>query len=132
LIGLYTKVDPVVDDEPLCETFKDIKVAPRSYKHLRSIMSSFNNEDDIVQVYLAGGSTEEADISNMDFITLSSDGSKFFYNPKKGQNRAKDLKVILRQYCQNSGVIGFNSTKFCRECYEKLKDVPRISLITGE
>jgi hypothetical protein len=120
----------IKDPEELCETFKEIKVVPRSYKHIKTIMSSLGNEDDAVQVYLSGGCIEEADISNDDYITLNSDNSRFYYSPKRGQNRAKDLKVILREYCQHISVIYHGETKYCEECYKKLKDVPRISLIT--
>jgi len=125
LINSYSKI--CCDD--FCETFKEIKIVPRSYKHIKAIMSGMKNEDDIVQVYLAGGSIEEADISNMDFIVLNSDNSKFFYLPKRGQNKAKDLKIILRDYCQNNSVISLKGVKYCEECYKKLKDVPRISII---
>jgi hypothetical protein len=127
LIIEYTRV---IEKEELCETFKEIKITPRSLKHIKSIMTSINNDDDTAQVYLAGGSIEDADITNTDFIVLNSDNSRFYYNPKRGQNRAKDLKIILREFCKSNCVIGYNGTKYCEECYKKLKDVPRISLIT--
>lgn len=127
LIAKYS----IVKDNELCETFKEIKVVPRSHKHIKSIMSSIENEDDIVQVYLAGGTIEDADISNCEFIIMNCDNSKFYYNPQKGQNKAKNLKVILRKYCQNNSVVMYNNTKYCEECYKKfIKDSPRISLIT--
>ena len=116
-------------EEELCEIFKEIRVTPRSHKHIKTIMESISNEDDIVQVYLSGGSIEDADITNIDYILLDSDNSKFYYSPKRGQNKAKDLKVILKDYCKNKAVIYFSGTKFCEECYKKLKDVPRISLV---
>jgi len=126
LIAEYSKVK----EDELCETFKEIKVVPRSYKHIKTIMSSLGNEDDIVQVYLSGGSIEEADISNSDFVTLNSDNSRFYYVPKRGQNRAKDLKIILKEYCQSNSMIYYAGFKYCEECYKKMKDVPRISLVT--
>jgi hypothetical protein len=125
---LMAEYSRIVDEE-LCETFKEIKVIPRSHKHIKSVMSSIGNEDDIVQVYLSGGCIEEADITNTDYIVLNSDNSRFYYAPKRGQNRAKDLKVILREYCQHNAVVGYNGNRYCEECYRKIRDVPRISLI---
>lgn len=118
------------DSDELCETFKEIKITPRSHKHIKFIMDGLNNEDENVQVYLAGGSIEEANITNMDYIVLNSDNSKFYYAPKRGQNRAKDIKIIFREFCKSNSVIIFNDTKYCEECYKKLKDVPRISLVS--
>jgi hypothetical protein len=126
---LIVEYSRIKNSEELCETFKEIKVVPRSYKHIKTIMSSLGNEDDTVQVYLSGGCVEEADISNSDYITLNSDNSRFYYVPKRGQNRAKDLKIILREYCQHTSIIHHGETNYCEECYKKLKDVPRISLI---
>jgi hypothetical protein len=127
LILNYSRVN---EQEELCDTSKEIKIIPRSYKHLKFVMSSINNEDDTIQVYMAGGCIEEADITNIDYISLNSDNSKFYYNPKRGQNRAKDLKVILREFCKNNCIVEFGNLKYCEECYKKLKyDVPRISLI---
>ncbi len=127
LICEYSKIEE--DSNELCETYKDIKIVPRSYKHLRAVMSSFGNEDDIVEVY-SSGCNEEANISNSDYIVLNSDNSKFYYNPKRGQNKAKDLKVLLRAYCQNNCVVNFKQTKYCEECYKKIKDAPRISIVS--
>jgi hypothetical protein len=127
LIEQYAKVN--LNNGDLCETFKEIKVVPRSKKHLKSIMLSIGNDDDMVEVCLAGGCIEKADISNSDYITLNSDSSRFYYYPERGQNKTKDLKVLLVQYCQNGCVVSFNGTKYCEECYKKLKDVPRISLV---
>jgi hypothetical protein len=129
LIAEYTRI--VDQPEELCEIFKEIKVVPRSFKHIKTIMSSLDNEDDSVQVYLAGGCIEEADISNSDYIVLLSDNSRFYYVPKRGQNRAKDLKVILREFCQHNCIINYGGTKYCEECYKnKVKDGPRISIIS--
>ena len=77
-----------------------------------------------------GNYGEEADISNKDYITLNSDNTNFYYTPQRGQNKAKDLKVILKEYCQSVGIINFSHTRYCEECYKKtLKEAPRISLI---
>ncbi len=130
LINEYLKVVNKTNEDVLfCDTFKEIKVVPRNHRHIKSVMKSINNEDDRVQVYLTGGLIEDADIGNTDYIVLDSDSSKFYYDAKKGQNRAKDLKIVLRSFCQNDAVINFRNKIYCKECYEKLKDVPRISLI---
>ncbi len=130
LITKYSRIKESEHDCELCEMSKEIKIIPRSYKHIKTIMSNLNNEDDIVQVYLAGGSIEEADITNTDFIVLNSDNSRFYYAPKRGQNKAKDLKIILREFCQYNCIVSYDNTKYCEECYKKIKDVPRISCIT--
>jgi len=124
LIKEYSKVKT-----ELCETSKEIKVEPRNKKHLKTIMKQLNNEDDIVQVCLAGGSIEEAHIDNVDYILLDSDNSRFYYRPERGQYRAKNLKVILRSYCENHSTVKVGNVHYCEECYKKLKDVPRISLV---
>jgi hypothetical protein len=128
LIAEYQKLEE--DDDSFCETFKEIRVTPRSYKHIKTIMQSMQNEDDIVQVYLSGGSIEDANITNSDYLILDSDNSKFYYNPRRGQNKAKDLKVILNDHCKNKAIVCFSGTKYCEDCYRtKIKDAPRISLI---
>lgn len=126
LMTNYTKVET---EGELCETHKNMYVVPRSLQHIRCIMTSLGNDDDIVDVRFAGGSMEKADISNSDFILLISDNSRFFYNAKKGQKRASGLKIELVNYCQNDAVVKFNNVCYCEECYKKLKDVPRISLV---
>jgi hypothetical protein len=130
LINMYLKIEESELESELCETFKEIKLVPRSHKHIKSIMSSIGNEDDEVQVYLSGGSIEDADITNTDCIILKSDNSKFYYSPERGQNKAKNLKIILREYCQHNCLVNYDGMKYCEECYKKLNDVPRISLIT--
>ncbi len=130
LIVGYSRITET-GEQDLCETFKEIKINPRSHKHIKSIMNSLNNDDDTVQVYLVGGSIEEADITNTDYIVLNSDNSRFYYIPKRGQNRAKDLKIILRDFCQHNCTVSYGGTKYCEECYRKnLKDAPRISCLT--
>jgi hypothetical protein len=94
-------------------------------------MESIDNYDDYVTVIVNGGQ-EEADISNTDYILLMSDDARFYYNPKIRQNKAKNLKVILRSCCKDLGIINFDNKTMCKECYEKNKDYPRISLLIGE
>ncbi len=124
----YSKVTGRNDQ---CETWKDIKVSPRSYRHIRSLMENMGYDDeDSIQVVFPGGSVEDANISNIDYICIDSDESKFYYNFVKGQKRTNSLKVLLRSFCKNEALISFGGVKYCEECYKKMKDVPRISLIT--
>jgi len=118
-----------ITEEELCETFEEIKIVPRSYKHIKSVMASMDNEDDIVEVFMTGGSIEEADISNNGYIILVSDNCKYYYESKKGSKNAKDLKIILKRYCKNNCVVSVSDIKYCEECYKKLKNVPKISVI---
>lgn len=129
LISEYTRIKS--DEVDLCETFKDIKLVPRNQRHVKYVMTSLGYEDEeTVQVYLAGGSVEEADITNYEYIILNSDNTCFYYNVRKGQNKAKDLKIMLREFCKNDALIKFGETRYCEDCYRKtLKDAPRISLI---
>lgn len=117
----------------MCETFKTIKIIPRSHKHLITIMNNHGYTDEeyteYVQVYLNGGSIEDADISNEDYIMLVSDDSQFYYKPVKGAYKANSLKVILNDYCKHSAIINYNDSNYCEECYKKLKGVPKVSLI---
>lgn len=127
LMSEYTRIHNTDD---ICETFKEIKLTPRSYKHVKNIMSSLGYEDENnVDVYLSGGCIEEADISNTEYILLVSDNSRFYYNHKRGQHKSKDLKIILKEYCKNQSVISTREIKYCEECYKKIIDVPKISLI---
>jgi hypothetical protein len=117
------------DSDELCETFQEIKIVPRSYKHIKSVMSSINNEDDTVQVYMSGGLIEDADITCSEYIELLSDNCRYYYNPRKGQNKVKDLKVILKRYCDNNCIVSVGDIKYCENCYKKLKNVPKLSVI---
>jgi hypothetical protein len=125
IIQRYKKLE----ENDLCQTSRKIKLCPRSYKQIKEIMKSMNNEDDIVDVYLAGGVIEEANLSNPEYIELVSDSAKFYYNPQKGQKKADKLKIILVEYCQNQSIVSFDNVEYCETCFKKLKDVPKISLI---
>lgn len=126
LLNDYTKLNEI---DELCETFEEIKIVPRSYKHLKSVMSSINNDDDIVDIYMKGGFVEEGDISNNSYIVLLSDNCKYYYADKKGQNKAKDIKVVLKRYCENNCTVGVRDIKYCEDCYKKLKNVPRLTVL---
>lgn len=127
IINDYKKVKK---SDELCETFKEIKMIPRSHKHIKHIMASMDNDDDIVQVYMSGGLIEDADISHELYILLLSDNSKFYYNGKRGQLKAKNLKIVLRKYCQNNSCVDVRGSLYCEECYKKLGNVPRLNLVS--
>jgi hypothetical protein len=116
--------------DELCETYKEIKFKPRSYKHVKAMLCIYGYDDNTIQVYLDGGSIEEADITNEEFIRLESDNELFFYNPQRGQYRAKDIKIITRVYCKNTSDVKYIDKHYCETCYKELKDVPRISLVS--
>jgi hypothetical protein len=113
-----------------CETYKDIKIIPRSNKQVHYFMQKQNNEDDIVEVMFAGGAIEEADITNREYISLVADDERFYYNPDRGDRKAKELRIIAKDYCKNESCVIYNDTRYCEDCYKKLKGVPKISLIS--
>ncbi len=117
------------DDNYLCDTFVNIKVIPRSYKQVSYFMQSIDNEDTIVDIMFPGGCIEEGDISNKEYISLLSDDSRYFYINNRGEYKTKDMKLILRKFCKNSSVINVDDTKYCEDCYKKIKNAPRISLL---
>lgn len=128
LIEDFNLLDDSQDN--LCETSEEIKIVPRNFRHLKCIMLGLQNEDTRVDVYMAGGLIEEADISNEDFIVLLSDSCRYYYYPpSKSDKNARDLKIILKKHCPNNCVVSVRSIKYCEECYKKLKNVPRLSVL---
>lgn len=130
----------------LCDTSQMIKICPRSYQHLKSVMRQLKNDNCIVDVIhkdTVGGLTEEADISNETYIQIISDDTKYYYNCNNSKNHVKNLKIVLKQYCVNTAVvsIGIKDIKgtkcldgtafrsFCEQCYKKQLNVPKISVI---
>lgn len=118
--------------EDLCDSFENVKVIPRSHKQIKYFMKEIDNEETIVKVLFPGGCVEEADISEDDYILLLSDDSKFYYNYKRGDFKAKDLKLLLRKYCKNESVIEIGNTKYCEECYMKIKNFPKLELFSKD
>ena len=125
----------VNDDEKYksCSTFKEIKIIPRSWDYLVYIMDKYEiNKEDNVDIFLPGGSVEEGDIKNEDYIELVSDGKKYYYQPEKKQLNTKNLKIILPAYCIKKPYMFRIDTKtyYCEDCYEKIgkNDYPHISL----
>lgn len=127
----YQLVFQSVQDCELCDTSEEFKVEPRSYRHLRTIMNSLHNEDDKVEVYMPGGSTEEADISNPDYITLLADNTRYYYSKIKNTRRAETLKILLMKYCNNPAVVDIDGKKYCEHCYRTScpKNSPKLSVL---
>lgn len=118
------------NSDELCETTKEIKIIPRSYKHIKNVMNKMGKtDDDCVDVYMAGGSIEEAYIGNENYIELVSDNSRYYYNYHKGQYKSKDLKIILKEYCPDDAVICARGTNYCEKCYKKVKNVPKFFVV---
>ncbi len=115
--------------EEFCDFYKNLKIIPRSHKQIKHIMKENDNEETIVDVQFPGGCVEQADITESGFILLLSDNSKYFYKPQRGDLKAKDLKVLIRKYCKNSGTIEMNEEKYCEDCYKKNKNNPKLYLI---
>lgn len=123
----------LLPDSELCEVYKDIHIIPRSYRHLKSVMKELCNDDCTVDIIVKGGIAEEADISESEYITLLSDDSKYYYPSSnntypKNCNKTKDVKIVLKKYCENKSVIKYNDSHYCEECYKKLKTVPKLSI----
>ncbi len=120
------------DEGIFCDTSKKIKFTPRSYKHLKYQLDKLNNHNvnlDVIIKGTVGELTEEADISNNEYIEVLADEEKYYYKPEKGQKKVRDLTVILREYCQHNAVIEARGENYCEECYRKLKNVPKISVV---
>jgi len=121
------------ETDKLCETFEELKIIPRSYKHLKSILKSMNNHDDSIEVYTKGGILEEADISDEEYIELASDSCKFYYSDtkKKNQHSVKELKVKIIKYCYNNCEVNYKGLRYCEDCFKKIPNVPRIRSIVS-
>lgn len=119
----------ICEDQEICDTYSNIKLVPRSYEQVKFFMKSVKNQDNTVDVYVSKGCIEEGDISDKTCITLTSDDCNFYYTPKRGENKAKNLRILLRNYCSKKCDIIVEDVKYCKECYEKLKNAPIFSLI---
>lgn len=135
LIKEYTitpKTPNPKDSNILCDHTQDLKVSPRSYVQLMSIMKSLGIEDTYtVDIQLQGGLIEEADITNEEYILLVSDNAKYMYSPKKGERKAKDLKIMFRKFCGKNSVIFTRECNYCEDCYKKLKNVPKLAVVNN-
>lgn len=112
-----------------CEIQKDIFIVPRSYKHVKLVMKELGYEDDIVDVKTKGGIIEEANISDEECIVLLSDDTRYPYaHDPKNKNKLKDIKIILKKYCENKSSIKYNDVNYCEECYKQLKNTLKLSI----
>jgi hypothetical protein len=93
-------------------------------------MADAGNEDNNVDVYLAGGSIEEGDISDPDYIMLLSDNTKFYYQKSKDTKyTTKSLKVIIRKFCKNKAVVTNDNIKYCEDCHKKISGAPKLTCL---
>ncbi len=91
------------------------------------MLDKYNIDELWVDVVLPGSSnvTEEADISNEDYIEMVADESRYYYEPEKreeGTKRklsARTLKVVIDTSCLEIGKIKANGSHYCEECYKK-------------
>lgn len=131
LINDFKRVDK--DEGHFCESSKKIKFVPRSYKHLRYQLDKMNNKSynlDVIIQGTVGELTEEADISNEEYIQVLSDDVKYYYNPdSKTKKHAKNLTIVLKHFCPNDADVYARGEYYCQECYKKLKNVPKYSVV---
>jgi hypothetical protein len=110
----------ILKKEEDCSVRRDIKIIPRNKDHVKGILTKLRYDDsDIVDVYLPGGSTEEGSIAEDDYIELTVDETKYYYESKKGSEKAKSLRIMLTEDCVENAVISVRSEPFCRNCYIK-------------
>ena len=84
------------------------------------IMEKLNyDKSDVVDIFLSGGSVEEGSIENEEYIELSLDETKFYYENKKGFNKAKSLRILLTEYCDKTGIVSVKGDVYCQDCYVK-------------
>jgi ribosomal protein L24 len=121
-----------VDDNEICDTYSNIKLIPRSYEQVKYQMKKIKNEDNTVDIYVSKGCIEEGDVSEKEHITLLTDNCNFYYAPTRGQKNAKTLRILLRSFCGKKCEITVDDTKYCKECYGKLKNVPKIELLMNK
>lgn len=122
------------DPNSVCEVSKEVSVCPRTYKHLQTVLKEFKYDDTIVEVKTKGGISEEADVSEHEYIMLMSDDTRYYYQREDGSfpkkcNRTKDLKVVLKKICTNESVIKYNNMNLCESCFKKNKQVPLLSIV---
>lgn len=115
------------NEDVLCSMKTPIKIEPRSYKHLMSVMKQLNTSGTTVDVMIKNsvGLVEEADISDDQYICLLSDDSKYYYHDEKARLKAKQLRVLLTKFCDNPAVVRCkDDEQYCETCYKRLDHVP--------
>jgi hypothetical protein len=102
-----------------CITNKEIMLFPRSKEYIHQTMSSLKYEyTEEVEVVFHGKDhiPELGDICE-DFIKLKCDNTEFYFNPKRGQKKAKDLRIKLVDNCSGIPFISVRDDCYCRDCY---------------
>lgn len=121
------------DTEELCGTYRDVKIKPRSYKHLKGVMSMLGISERFIQVKTpCNDMEEEADISNQDYIEMTMDNSRYYYANIKGELKARDLRLLFKEYCDEKAKVNVRGTVFCSKCYTKegiKKPFPALGLL---
>lgn len=116
----------------LCEVSETIKIVPRSYKHLKSVMKQMQYDQDEIEIQMKNttGELKEEAIILENCIKILSDDMEYYFNARKDQKSAKNLKVVLKKFCPNTtSIIKTREKEYCEECYMKLQNVPKISVI---
>lgn len=118
----FKKVVKKKKEQIQCSTQDDIKIIPRSREHLIHMMSKLKIREKYIDVYIKNNTMtydtlEEADFSNEDYLELTSDKTKFYYNNQRGKSKAKDLRVYFRKYCHNDAFVCVNGVYYCLDCY---------------
>lgn len=112
--------DEMIDSQDLnCKTTRTVLLQPRSREQILQIMDKLHYEHtDTVDIYDKNRVLSElADISFEDFIETLCDKKQFFYEPKRGQNKTKDLRIKFEDKCNSKPYIMVREDCYCKECY---------------
>ena len=97
---------------------------PRSKEHIIEMMKLHKIDgisDNVIDVQLSRDCIEEASTESDDYIELSSDGARYYYDDKvvRGKHKTKELQVIFKKYCDNKPIIQIVNSEdvYCKECY---------------
>lgn len=108
------------EDDSSCCVKKDIKLIPRNKNHITYVMDNLGyDQPDNVDVCLPGGSVEEGSIIADDYIVLAADDTKYYYESHKGKEKAKTLRILLTDHCDEIGVVSVRDSVYCQDCYIK-------------
>ena len=113
------------DKSIICCKESIIKIPkPRSRDHIIEMMKIHNIDgisDNVIDVQLSRDNIEEAVIESDDYIELSSDGARYYYDDKviRGKHKTKELQVIFKKYCDNKPIIKIINSEdiYCKNCY---------------
>jgi hypothetical protein len=129
----HIKQFKIIDDcteANTCSRQDTHKIVPRSYKHLKLVMDQYNIYDDIVIAHTDSNNIdEEADITNEHYINILTDDTKYFYEKIKNEKNVCELKLVLTHFCNNKAVVNYMGVDYCEECYKKILNVPKLSIL---